>query len=126
MMRRFGAARTASLKEESVMVAFRRSWTLASALALLGLRPDTDVSAQQSGGNDGTLDLLSGVEAICETVIALAMAAAISISLLSLSAHLNEAKALRQGGESPRQSADEHRLPSVAHVARAETASHYN
>jgi hypothetical protein len=69
---------------------------------------------------------LSGVEAICETVIALAMAAAISISLLSLSAHLNEAKALRQGGESPRQSAAEHRLPSVAHVARAETASHYN
>jgi hypothetical protein len=124
MMRRFGAARTASLKEESVMVAFRRSWTSASALALLGLRPDTDVSAQQSGGNHGTLDLLSGVEAMCETVIALAMA--ISISLLSLSAHLNEAKALRQGGESPRQSAAEHRLPSVAHVARAETASNYN
>jgi hypothetical protein len=104
------------------MVAFRR--TLASALALLGLRPDTDVSAQQSDGNHSTLDLLSGVEAMCETVIALTMAAAISISLISLSAHLNKAKALRQAGGM--QSTTVHRLPSVAHVARAETASHYN
>jgi hypothetical protein len=86
------------------MAAFRKSWTLASALALLGLRSDTDVSAQQSGENHSTLDLLSGVEAMCEMLIALAMAAAISIGLISLSAHLTGVKTLRQAGGSAMQS----------------------
>jgi hypothetical protein len=125
MMRRFGTARTASLKEESVMAAFRKSWTLASA-ALLGLRSDSDVSAQQSGGNHSTPDLLAGVEAKCETLIALAMAAAVSIGLIGLSAHLPEAKTFRQAGGSAMQSTTEHRLPSVPNVSPAETASHYN
>ena len=107
------------------MAAFRKSWTLASAGPTARHGSDA-LLAHQSGGNHSSLDLLSGVEVMCEMLIALAMAAAISIGLISLSAHLNEAKALRQGGESPRQSAAEHRLPSVAHVARAETASNYN
>jgi hypothetical protein len=51
-MRRFGTARTASLKEESVMAAFRKSWTLASvglpALALLHLRSDPDALSANS------------------------------------------------------------------------------
>jgi hypothetical protein len=101
------------------MAAFRKSGTSASvgltALALLGLRSDTDVSAQQSGGNHSTLDLLSGVEAMCETVIALTIAAAISIGLVSLSAHLDEAKTLRQAGAT-----------SVANAGPAQTTSHYN
>ena len=107
------------------MAAFRKSWTLASA-ALPGLRSESDVSAQQSGGNHSTLDLLSGVEAMCEMLIALAMAAAISIGLISLSAHLTEAKTFRQAGGSAMQSTTEHRLPSAANVAPDETASHYN
>jgi hypothetical protein len=113
------------------MAAFRKSWTMASvglpALALLGLRSGPDaLSAHQSGGNPSGLDFLSGVEAICETLIALAMATAISVGLISLSAHLNEAKKVRQAGGSAMQSTAEHRLPSVANVAPAETASHYN
>jgi hypothetical protein len=113
------------------MAAFRKSWTLASggptAPALLGLRHGSDaLSAHQPRGNHGTLDLLSGVEVICETLVALAMAAAISIGLISLSAHLNEAKTLRQAGDSLMQSTAEHRLPLVADAAPAETASHYN
>jgi hypothetical protein len=115
------------------MAAFRRSWTLASvgltSLALLGLRSYTDaLSAQQSGRTHSTPDLLSGgfIEAMCETLIALAMAATISIGLISLSAHLNEAKTLRQVDASPMQSTAERRLPSIANVGPAETASHYN
>jgi hypothetical protein len=81
---------------------------------------------QQPGRNHSTLDLLSGglIEAMWETLIALAMAAAISIGLISLSAHLNEAKKLRQAGASTMQSTAEHRLPSVADIGPA--ASHYN
>jgi hypothetical protein len=96
------------------MAAFRRSWTLGSVVP-------------PSGENHNTLDLLSGsgfIEAMWETLIALAIAAAISIGLISLSAHLNEAKILGQVGASPMQA--EHRLPSVANVGPAETASHYN
>jgi hypothetical protein len=113
------------------MAAFRKSWTLASvgptAPALLGLRHGSDaLLAHQSGGNHRSLDLLSGVEAMCEMLIALAMAAAISIGLISLSAHLTEAKTFRQAGGSAMQSTTEHRLPSAANVAPDETASHYN
>jgi hypothetical protein len=61
-----------------------------------------------------------------KTLIALAMAAAISIGLITLSAHLDEAKTLRQAGGSAMQSTAEHRFPSVANIAPAETASHYN
>ena len=79
-------------------------------------------------GSHGSLDLLSGglIEAMWETLIALAMAAAISISVISLSAHLNEAKKLRQAGASTMQSTAEHRLPSVADIGPSETAKHYN
>jgi hypothetical protein len=124
-MRRFGTARTASLKEESVMAAFRKSWTLASAGPTARHGSDA-LLAHQSGGNHSSLDLLSGVEVMCEMLIALAMAAAISIGLISLSAHLTEAKTFRQAGGSAMQSTTEHRLPSAANVAPDETASHYN
>jgi hypothetical protein len=51
----------------------------------------------RTGKTGNTLDLSSGafMEAIWETFIALAITAAISISLISLSAHLNQAKVLR-------------------------------
>jgi hypothetical protein len=82
------------------------------------------------GENDSMpyLDLLAGgfIEAMWETMIALAMAAAISISLISLSAHLNEAKTLRESGARTTQSTAEHRVPSVANVGIAEAASHFN
>jgi hypothetical protein len=87
-----------------------------------------DQMNQQSRGSHGSLDLLSGglIEAMWETLIALAMAAAISISVISLSAHLNEAKKLRQAGASTMQSTAEHHLPSVADIGPSETAKHYN
>jgi hypothetical protein len=83
---------------------------------------------QQSNENHSTLDLLSSglIETMWETLIALAMAAAISISVISLSAHLNEAQKLRQAGASTTQSTAEHRLPSVADIGPAKTALHYN
>jgi hypothetical protein len=84
----------------------------------------------RSGKNDSKpyLDLLSGgfIEAMWETLIALAMAAAICVSLISLSAHLNKAKTLREAGVGTMQTTAEHRLPSVANIGAAETASHYN
>jgi hypothetical protein len=51
----------------------------------------------QTGETGNTLGLSSNpfIEAIWETFIALAITAAISISLISLSAHLNKAKTLR-------------------------------
>jgi hypothetical protein len=84
----------------------------------------------RSGGNDSkpTLDVLTGgfIEAMWETLIALTMVAAICISLISLSAHLNKAKTLREAVAGIMQSTAEHRLPSVADIGSAETASHYN
>ena len=78
-------------------------------------------------GSHGSLDLLSGglIEAMWETLIALAMAAAISISVISLSAHLNEAKKLRQAGAGTMQSTAEHRLPSVADIGPAQPATQF-
>ena len=75
-----------------------------------------------------SLDFFSGGynEAIWETLIALAMAAAISIGLISLSAHLNEVQTLREAGAGALQSTAEYRLPLVADIGRAKTASHYN
>ena len=51
----------------------------------------------RTGKTGNTLGLSSSafMEAIWETFIALAITAAISISLISLSAHLNKAKTLR-------------------------------
>jgi hypothetical protein len=84
----------------------------------------------RSGENDSMpyLDLLSGdfIEAMWETLIALATAAAISISLISLSAHLNKAKTLREAGVGTMQSTTEHRLSSVANIGPGETAPHFN
>jgi hypothetical protein len=84
----------------------------------------------RSGGNDSkpALDILTGgfIEAMWETLIALPMAAAICIGLISLSAHLNKAKTLREAGAGVMQSTAEHRLPSVADIGPAESASHYN
>jgi hypothetical protein len=87
-----------------------------------------DQMNRQSRGSHGSLDLLSGglIEAMWETLIALAMAGAISTSVISLSAHLNEAKKLRQAGASTMQSTADHRLPSVADIGPSETAKHYN
>jgi hypothetical protein len=62
------------------------------------------------------LDFLSGgfIQAMWETLIALIMAGAICISLISLSVHLNKAKTLREG------------LPSVANIGAPEAAPHFN
>jgi hypothetical protein len=84
----------------------------------------------RSGKNDSMpyLDLLSGgfVEAMWETLIALAMAAAICISLISLATHLNNAKTIRESGARTMQSTAAHRLPSVANIGTTEAASHFN
>jgi hypothetical protein len=84
----------------------------------------------RSGENDSMphLDLLSGgfIEATWDTLIALAMAAAICISLISLSTHLNKAKTLRESGARTLQSTAEHRLPSVANIGTTEAASQFN
>jgi hypothetical protein len=62
------------------------------------------------------LDFLSGgfIQAMWETLIAMIMAGAICISLISLSGHLNKAKTLREG------------LPSVANIGAPEAAPHFN
>jgi len=74
------------------------------------------------------LDFLSGgfIEAMWETLIALIMAGAICISLISLSVHLNKAKTLRESDVRTVQSAAEQRLPSVANIGAPEAAPHFN
>jgi hypothetical protein len=52
-------------------------------------------------------------EAMWETLIAVAMAVAICISLISLSAHLNEVKTVREAGMHAAPPAAEHRLPAA-------------
>jgi hypothetical protein len=90
--------------------------------------------ATQTGGTDestvswshGSLDLLSGglIEAMWETFIALGPAAAISISVISLSSHLNEVNKVRETGAG--KSTAEHGLPSVADVGPSETVERNN
>jgi hypothetical protein len=65
------------------------------------------------------------IEAMWETLIAVAMAVAICVSLISLSAHLNEVKTVREAGIRPTQSTVEHRLLPAANVG-AETASQFD
>lgn len=84
----------------------------------------------RSGKNNNTrsLDLQSGgfIEAMWETSMALAMAAAICVSLISLSTHLNKAKTFRESGARSMQSTAEHRRPSVANIDTTEATSHFN
>jgi hypothetical protein len=79
----------------------------------------------QTGETGNTLGLSSNpfMEAIWETFIALAITAAISISLISLSAHLNKAKTLRDAATL--QSGAVSALPSI-HLSGAEAATNLN
>ena len=65
------------------------------------------------------------IEAMWETLIAVATAVAICVSLISLSAHLNEVKTVREAGIRPTQSTVEQRSPPAANVG-AEAASQFD
>jgi hypothetical protein len=74
------------------------------------------------GENDSTQypEFLSGgfIEAMWETLIALTIAAAICVGLISLSAHLDKAKTLREIGVG--------KLSSAAGIDASKAASHFN
>jgi hypothetical protein len=74
------------------------------------------------GGNNSTQypEFLSGgfIEAMWETSIALTVAAAICVGLISLSAHLDKAKTLREIGAGT--------LSSAAGIGAATAASHFD
>ena len=69
----------------------------------------------------------SFMEAMWETLIALAVTAGISISLISLSAHLNEVKKLRESvAVATMQSKAPLALPSGSAVGAAQPATNFN
>ena len=76
---------------------------------------------------DETLGIMSDIEEIWETLIALATAAAICISVVSLAVHLNETRAAR-GIESSTRAHDaaDARLSSGVAGIDAPGASHFN
>jgi hypothetical protein len=65
-------------------------------------------------------------EAMWETLIAVAMAVAICISLISLSTHLNEVKTVREAGLRSAPSTAGQHLPSAANVGPGGAASQFD
>jgi hypothetical protein len=69
----------------------------------------------------------SSMEAMWETLITLAVTAGISISLISLSAHLNEVKKVRDSvAVATMQSGAPSALPSGSAVGAAQPATNFN
>ena len=66
------------------------------------------------------------IEAMWDTLIAVAMAVAITISLISLSIHLNEVKTVREAGLRSAPPVAEHHLPSAANVGAGGAASQFD